>query len=135
MNLGEDKYNRCSQLRLMKYLFSDMVLANSLCENLITGSAVEDLVSPYNEETEDYEEEYQFFIVNLSLDEERTVNAIKRANTDLYLRYDYDSDVYILSVGNLGMSREYILTDLEFTDDWDKSNACDDIDEDGNDEK
>lgn len=122
----EEKYNQVSQYRLMKYLFSDIVLSNTLCENLINegyeNCGMQELISPYDEETEEYCDEYQYFIVNLSLDEERTVNAIKRANTDLYLRYDENNDIYILSVGNCGMSREYIMTDIYFTDDIDKSN-------------
>lgn len=122
----EKKYNQVSQYRLMKYLFCDIVLANTLCENLINegyeNCGMQELISPYNEETGEYADEYQYFIVNLSLDEESTINAIKRANTDLYLRYDENNDIYILSVGNFGMGREYIMTDLYFTDDIDKSN-------------
>lgn len=126
----EIKTGRASQIRLIKYLFDDIILANSLAENLIANDySMSEIISPYDEENEEYYDEYQYFIVDLALDEDATINAIKRANTDLYLRYSNDNDIYILSVGNLGMSRDYIMTDLFLTTDYDLHNATDDIDE------
>lgn len=78
---------------------------------------MDELISPYDEENDEYADEYQFFIVDFELDEETTVTAIKNAVDDWYLRYDDTNDVYILSIGNLGMSREIIPTKVYLTTD------------------
>ena len=126
---SEKENGRVSQYRLLHYLFSNIILANTLCENLIKQSyetcSMDELISPYNEETEEYEDEYQYFIVGLALDEETTIKAIKNCVDDWYLRYDNENDIYILSIGNLGTSREIISTDAYLTNDCNKRNIYD----------
>ena len=141
----EEETGRLSQAHLIDKLFNNCILANTLCENLIrrgceTGE-VQELLTPYTiasakeeagEEVEDYEyydDEYQYFLVTLEYDEETTIKILKRADTDIYLRYDNENDIYIMSIGNFGMSREMISTSLAITNDINNSNYWEDDEE------
>lgn len=118
----ELKTGRASEYRVMKYLFGSMICALELYQKLNKDFHMEELVSNYNEKEGYYEDVYQYFIVDLEFDEETTVNALKKANCNLYLYYDPDIDMYFLGVGDLGMSREYIMSDVYLTSDYKKVN-------------
>lgn len=97
-----------SEAKAFEIFFSDMIMCNNYLRH--NYDALDELVSGYNEEEDYYQDEYQFFIVNIEYDEETTIEVVKKMGNTLY--YDNNLDLYITGITDLGMSRRMIPTDL-----------------------
>lgn len=128
----EREDGRCSESRLMHYLFNDIILANALYDEHVRLWENADILytqEDYDDENS-YVEEFQHFIVNTDLSADAVVNALKRANCGIssYV-YDRELDLYFIGLSDLGTSRDIVDTRIRLTTDWEKHNIFDDYDE------
>lgn len=120
LNEYEKEHGKISYKTLLKYydIYNNMVLCNkigeldySLYDNVETGSV-------YNEETDEYEEIYQYFIIDFAswmLDDIK-----KKYNDELIITYSDMLECYVLMVDHWGTGWDYVLTDIDFTTDYDE---------------
>lgn len=98
-----------TEAKAFELFFSDMILCNDFlkyhCDN------IDYLVNSYDEESGDYKEEYQFFLVDLAFSEDLTIKAVEKMGNTLY--FDNDLSLYLLGVCDLGTSRTIVPTDLK----------------------
>ena len=85
-----------------------------LCNNIVNDFEFLELQSgcDYNEDTDTYEEIYQYYIINDDL-----ANRLIEINQIVY--YHNKLDIYILGVTHWGTSWDYVLTDLKLIKDSD----------------
>lgn len=98
-----------------------------LCNNIAYDYEELEQVNGFND-NDDYEEIYQYYIINDSL-ANRLIN-----NTHEIVYYHNKLDIYILGVQHFGTSWSYVLTDfklekIEDTEDWYKAIIRDDFDD------
>jgi hypothetical protein len=98
-----------------------------LCNNIAYDFEELDQVNGFND-NDDYEEIYQYYIIDDSL-ANRLIN-----NTQEIIYYHNKLDIYILGVQHYGTSWSYVLTDfklekVEDTEDWYKAVIRDDTDD------
>lgn len=94
-----------TEAKAFDVFFSDMILCNNYFK--VGGFEDVDMLTENNEDVE----EYQLFIVDLVYNEDVTIKAVEKMGNTLY--YDSKLDLYILGVTDLGMSRNFITTNLE----------------------
>lgn len=116
LNDYEKEHNRISYKRLVERYFNNMILCNNIVNNY------EDLEivagSDYDEEEDTYKDIYQYFIVDGCFDEE----ALQKVGEELgVVYYNSNLDLYILGVDHLGTSWDYVLTDIEPTENFNES--------------
>ncbi len=109
LNEYERQYNKVSYERLCDRVFNSMILCNSITE-----------VSPYlydNIECGELGEDteiYQYYLVTFGF----SIDYIrKHFNNELIIAYSNELDLYVLMVTHWGTSWDYVLTDLEPTED------------------
>ena len=120
LNDYEREHNKISFKTLVNKLFSDMILCNDITKLFYTdinGVYTEPQVEigeDYDQETEEYVDIYQYFIVDFS---NWTYEFMKKYKEELgkefILYYIDELDLYILRVTNLGTGWDYVLTDIE----------------------
>ena len=98
-----------SESKTFDLFFDNMILCNNYIKERYNNVA--SIVDAYDEESDYYKDEFQFFIVDLVFDEETTKKAVEKMDNTLY--YDEELDLYILGVTDLGTSRRIVSTDLE----------------------
>lgn len=116
LNDYEKENNRISYKRLVERYFNNMILCNNIVNNY------EDLEivagSDYDEEEGTYKDIYQYFIVDGCFNDE----ALQKVGKELgVVYYNSNLDIYILGVDHLGTSWNYVLTDIEPTEDYEES--------------
>lgn len=116
LNDYEKEHNRISYKRLVERYFNNMILCNNIANNY------EDLEivagSDYDEEEGTYKDIYQYFIVDGCFDEE----DLQKVGEELgVVYYNSNLDLYILGVDHLGTSWDYVLTDIEPTENLNES--------------
>lgn len=98
-----------TEAKVFDLFFDSMILCNDYlkyhCDN------IDYLVDSYDEESGDYKEEYQFFIVDLIFSEDLTIKAVEKMGNTLY--FDNDLSLYLLGVCDFGTSRTIVPTNLE----------------------
>ena len=118
LNDYEKENKRISYKTLIEYYDMTPILCNNIID-------IEELLydyieigSIYDEEEDYYKDIYQYYIINLSQWE---LEDIKRKyNDELIICYSPKLDNYILCVDHLGTSWSYVLTDIEFTTDYEE---------------
>lgn len=116
LNDYERENNRISYKRLVERYFDNMILCNNIANNY------EDLEivagSDYNEEDDTCKDIYQYFIVDGCFNEE----TLQKIGDELgVVYYNSNLDLYILGVDHLGTSWDYVLTDIEPTENFEES--------------
>ena len=129
LNEYEREHNKISYKRLINKFFTDMILCNDITKlfyNEIGGKYCEpslELGTDYDEETDEYYDIYQYFIVDFS---NYTYTLFEKyreqLGNELILYYIDELDIYILGVTHFGTSWDYILTDFEPTTDYNQAN-------------
>lgn len=89
--------------------FDNMIMCNDYLKYRYDN--IEPLIDAYDEKSDEYIDEYQFFIVDPMFEEDITINAIKKMGNTLY--YDNDLNLYIMGVTDLGTSRTIVFTDIK----------------------
>lgn len=119
LNEYEREHKRISYKTLCDFLFYDMILCNKILDvdyNLLEN---QELGSLYDEETEEYDEVYQWYIVNV---DSWMLDKLKELNfNEIQLFYSDVLEEYILGVTHWGTSWDYVLTDIGYTEDLDES--------------
>ena len=118
LNDYEKEHKKISYRTLLKYYDITCILCNNIVEvdeclydNIEVGSV-------YNEEEDYYEDIYQYFIINAS---SWDIESIKKHYPDeLIIAYSEKLDNYILLVDHFGTSWDYVLTDIEWTTDYEE---------------
>ena len=98
-----------SEAKAFDIFFTDMIMCNNYLQNNFDN--LETIISGYNEEEDYYEDEYQVFIVNIDFDEDITAKAIEKMRNTFY--YDFENDIYLTGITDLGTSRTIVPTDLK----------------------
>ena len=99
-----------SEASAFDLFFDNMIMCNNYFNNN-DFSAIDELISGYDEEDDYYVDEYQFFIVDFDYSEETIVKVVEKMGNTLY--YDNDKDLYIMGVTDLGTSRRIVPTDIK----------------------
>ena len=118
LNDYEKEHKRVSYRTLLKYYDMTPILCNnienideSLYDNIEVGSI-------YDEEEDTYTDIFQYFIINLT---EWELEDIKEKYSDeLIICYSPKLENYILCVDHFGTSWDYVLTDIEWTTDYEQ---------------
>jgi hypothetical protein len=116
LNEYEKEHNKISYKTLVERYFDNMILCNNIANNY------EDLEviagSDYDEEEDTYKDIYQYFIVDGCFDEE----DLQKVGEELgVVYYNSNLDLYILGVDHFGTSWDYVLTDIEPTENLNES--------------
>lgn len=118
LNDYEKEHGKISYRTLLKYYDTSLILCNNIIEvdellydNIEVGEI-------YDEENDYYKDIYQFYIIDLNYWE--IENIRKYYNDELIIAYSEKLDNFVLLVDHLGTSWDYVLTDIEYTDDWEK---------------
>lgn len=124
LNEYEREHKKISYATLINYLFSDLILCNNISSVLMeVGEYLEENQESgnyYDDETGDYNEIYQFFIVNFN--SSCSYDFLKKyCNDEIILFYSEKLDTYILGVDHFGTAWDYVLTDFEYTTDYENS--------------
>lgn len=98
-----------SESKAFDLFFDNMILCNDYLKH--HHNNISYLVDAYDEESDYYKDEYQFFIVDLAFDEDLSIKAVKKMDNTLY--YDEELDLYILGVTDWGTSRTIVSTNIK----------------------
>ena len=129
LNEYEKEHNKISYKRLVNRLFTDMILCNDITKlfyNEIGGKYTEPefvVGTDYDYETDSYADIFQYFIVDFNsyTYEHILKKYAEQLGNEFILYYIEPLDLYILGVTHFGTGWDYVLTDIEFTNDIDKS--------------
>lgn len=110
LNDEEKRTGRVSYSRIVKRFIGDLVLCNNISE--VDYSIWDNINS-----CEDLGEIYQYFICNIS---EFDKEYLKELGEPLILSYSNMLDCDILMVDHLGTSWDYVMTDVEWTENLDE---------------
>lgn len=119
LNEEEKRTKKISYARLIERICNNMILCNEivniddfLYDNIILGSA-------FDEEYDDFIEIYQYFIIDI---DEYTIEKLQNLNcTDLIIAYSEKLQNYILLVDHWGTSWDYVMTDIEYTENYNEA--------------
>ncbi len=119
LNGEEERTGKISYRRLIERVSDNLILCNnivnvdeSLFDNIVLGKI-------YDEETEEETEIYQYFIIDI---DEYTIEKLQEANcNDLIIAYSEALENYILMVDHLGTSWDYVMTDIEYTTNYEEA--------------
>lgn len=125
LNEYEREHNKISYKRLVNRLFTDMILCNDITKLFYT-ELNEQYIEPefvvgcdYSEEYEENIDVYQYFIVDFNSYTYEYIlkKYAEQLGNDIILYYIDELDLYILGVTHFGTGWDYVLTDIEPTDD------------------
>lgn len=114
LNSEELKTGKVSYARAVERLIDDIVLCNNIT-NIDYDIYCNIINEGYYDEEHDYEEFYQFYLCNLD-DWQR--DFLKE--TDIIVSYSDVLDCDVLMVDHYGTSWDYVMTDIEWTEDPEK---------------
>lgn len=125
----EKEHNKISFKRLVNKLFTDMILCNDITKLFygeIGGKYTEpqiEIGKDYDNEVEEYVDIYQYFIVDFSSwTYELMQKYSEQFGEEFILYYIEELDLYILGVTHFGTGWDYVLTDIEPTENAQESN-------------
>lgn len=118
LNEYEKEHKKISYKTLVNKLFDNMILCNNISSVLYDKMELE-IGSDYNEEIEEYEDIYQYFIVDFS---DWAYDKMKEFLQDeIILYYVNELDIYVLGVAHFGTSWDYVLTDIGYTTNFEEA--------------
>lgn len=118
LNDYEKEHGKISYKTLLDYYSTNLILCNNIpsIDELIYDNI--EVGEIYDEENDYYKDIYQFYIIDLNYWE--IENIKKYYNDELIIAYSEKLDNFVLLVDHLGTRWSYVLTDIEYTDDWKK---------------
>lgn len=124
LNEYEREHNKISFKTLVNKLFIDMILCNDITKLFYTdinGVYTEPQVEigeDYDQEAEEYIDIYQYFIVDFSSwTYDLMTKYSKQFGKEFILYYIEELNLYILGVTHFGTGWDYVLTDIEPSED------------------
>ena len=121
LNNYEKEHKKISYKTLIEYLFNDMILCNDFykADDEFTNYIESGEKLFYDEEEDYYCDIYQYFIVNFP---NFMLDFIKKyCQDEIILFYSYKLDLYVLGVDHYGTGWDYVLTNFEYTTDYENS--------------
>lgn len=129
LNEYEKEHNKISFKRLINKLFTDLILCNDITKlfyNEIGGKYCEPefiIGNDYDEENEIQVDVYQYFVVDFnSYTYSLFEQYAEQLGNEFILYYIEELDLYILGVTHFGTGWNYVLTDIEPTENINESN-------------
>lgn len=117
LNEEEKRSGKISYKRLVDRVCNNRVLCNnivnvdeSIWDNGITGN-LEDMGNI---------EIFQYYLVDMS---EWDVEYAKQFESELIISYSNKLDLYVLMVDHFGTSWDYVMTDIEYTNDYNEAES------------
>lgn len=118
LNDYEKEHNRVSYRRLIDRISNGVWLFNKAPE-LSNYDFEFEIGNDYDEETEEYTEIYQYYLIDI---DNYMLEKLRENNCDeVIIAYSETLEEYVLFVDHFGTSWNYVLTDIEPTDDLDES--------------
>ena len=120
LNENEKNTKTISYRRLINRISNNIFLLNNAPEladydfEFICGS-------DYDEETEDYIEIYQYYLIDLCITEDELQGDLKALQNELIIAWSEKLQNYVLCVDHLGTSWDYVPTGVGYTTDFDKA--------------
>lgn len=124
LNEYEKEHNKISFRRLIERLFPEMIMCNDITKlfyadiNGVYSEPQKEIGEDYDTENDEYIDVYQYFIVDFS---SWTYDFMKKYQEQLgnefILYYIYELDMYVLGVTHFGTGWDYVLTDIEPSED------------------
>ena len=128
LNEYEKEHNKISFKKLVDRLFTDMILCNDITKlfySEIGGKYTEpqiEIGTDYDEETEEQVDIYQYFIVDFSSWTYELITKYQQQfSKEFILYYIEELDLYVLGVTHLGTGWDYVLTDIEPSEDMENT--------------
>lgn len=118
LNAEEKKYNKISYRRLIDRISNNIWLFNKAPE-LSDYDFEFELNSDYDDETDEYLDIYQYYLININTYILEKLQELKCE--DVIIAWSEKLEEYVLFVPYFGMSWDYILTSIEPTDNLDES--------------
>lgn len=109
LNEEELQRGKVSYQRIIKRYVGDIVLCNNIEE--LDESIFENAVNLYNEETEEYEEIYQYYLCNIGEWEKEQLEKM-----GIIISYSDMLNCDVLMVDHFGTSWDYVMTNVEWTE-------------------
>lgn len=110
--------NTVNYRTLTDFIFTDMILCNNITKYSDNWDL--ELGDDYDEETGEYTEIYQYYIVdfdNWRLEKYKEYLEETKKESDFILWYDYELDIYILGISHYGTSWNYVPTEIKIAQD------------------
>lgn len=76
----------------------------------------------YNEETDEYVEIYQYYLIDLCLNKTYDKDIIEALQNELIIAWSETLQEYVLCVDHWGTSWDYVMTSIKWATDYDKAN-------------
>ena len=118
LNEYEREHKKISYRTLLNRLNINCILCNNivnidefLFDNIVCGSV-------YDEENDEYEEIYQYYVIDANDDDIKFINNWYK--DELIIAYSETLENYILLVDHFGTSWDYVLTDITYSDNFEK---------------
>ena len=128
LNEYERKHNKISFKTLVNKLFTDMIPCNDITKlfyNEIGGKYTEpqiEIGTDYDEESDEYIDIYQYFIIDFSnWTYDLMTKYAEQFGKEFILYYIEELDLYILGVTHFGTGWDYVLTDIEPSEDMENT--------------
>lgn len=128
LNEYEKEHNKISFKRLFDKLFTDAILCNNITKLFyanINGEYNEpqiEIGTDYDEENDEYVDIYQYFIVDFSSWTYSKMQELsEQLGKEFVMYYIETLDIYVIGITHLGTYWDYVLTDIEPTEDIKKA--------------
>ena len=129
LNEYEKEHNSISFKRLFDKLFTDAILCNNITKLFyadINGQYIEpsiEIGADYDEENDKYVDIYQYFIVDFnSYTYSKMQELSEQLGKEFIMYYIEALDLYVVGITHFGTSWDYVLTDIEPTEDTEEAN-------------
>lgn len=129
LNEYEKEHNKISFKRLFDKLFTDAILCNDITKLFyanINGEYNEpqiEIGTDYDEENDEYVDIYQYFIVDFNSYTYSKMQELREQLGKEFVMYYIDLlDIYVVGISHFGTSWDYVLTDIEPTQNIEKAN-------------
>lgn len=119
LNEYERKHNKISYRRLINRISNGEIWLFNNAPKLSNYDFEFEINNEYDEETDTYTDIYQYYLIAIS---NYMLEKLKELNVkDVIIAYSETLEEYVLLVDHLGTSWDYVLTDIEPTDNYDEA--------------
>ena len=120
LNEYEKEHNKVSYKRLIDRISNTIYLFNK-APQLANYDFDYIIGNDYNEEDDTCTEIYQYFLIDINRDEDFLQELERKGLNDLIIAYSETLENYILLVDHFGTSWDYVLTDIEPTENFEEA--------------
>lgn len=119
LNEGEKKHNRISYKRLIDRISGGNIWLFNNAPKLANYDFEFEINNEYDEETDTYTDIYQYYLIAIN---NYMLEKLKELNIkDVIIAYSETLEEYVLLVDHFGTGWDYVLTDIEPTDNYDEA--------------